>query len=333
MSKSKITTSNLISEKDTKNDPQSLSENGGKQVTSHSGIPVTLSERYKRMHKYTIQKLLLSSSTPNSAGNADLLEDDLSPNPSTNSSFTNKATKPSATQNRNKPFATQNRIKPALVKKSKSDGHGFGNSPIKSNSHVSESTRNSPFKKSSGSGGHGFRTMIDEDSFDPTISALHTATPTTAISTGKDRLDTDKSFEDQTRSDETGFDDRIFEPFPLKQTSSFSPSSVTPYQLKKMDLLHRAKYLAYEKPPEKVMEKISASEKRSRKWLLEKQKERDQEAIQDKKKWDLLHRALEDPVKKKIGEKMAEQAHRRILTKKSNYKSLRVILTLRQFKI
>jgi hypothetical protein len=175
--------------------------------------------------------------------------------------------------------------------------------------------------------------MIDEDFSDPTISALHTATPTTAISTGKDRLDTDKSFEDQTRSDETGFDDRIFEPFPLKQTSSFSPSSVTPYQLKKMDLLHRAKYLAYEKPPEKVMEKISASEKRSRKWLLEKQKERDQEAIQDKKKWDLLHRALEDPIKKKIGENMAEQAHRRILTKKSNYKSLRVILTLRQFKI
>ena len=97
-----------------------------------------------------------------------------------------------------------------------------------------------------------------------------------------------------------------------------------------MDLLRRAKYLAYEKPPEKVLEKISASEKRARKWLLEKQKERDQESIQEKKKWDLLHRALEDPVKKKLGEKMAEQAHRRIVTKKLNYKSLRVSLTLHQ---
>ena len=60
------------------------------------------------------------------------------------------------------------------------------------------------------------------------------------------------------------------------------------------------------------------------------QKERDQESIQEKKKWDLLHRALEDPVKKKLGEKMAEQAHRRIVTKKLNYKSLRVSLTLHQ---
>ncbi|KAJ3352935.1 hypothetical protein HDU91_005942 [Kappamyces sp. JEL0680] len=108
----------------------------------------------------------------------------------------------------------------------------------------------------------------------------------------------------------------LYEPFPLKATSSFSPQKVSPAQLQKMDPRLRAKYLAYEKPTGVLQTQISQSEHRSRKWLTEEHKRMQGEAEEARRKWDLLHRAIEDPEKKSVGESLAAEAKSRIRKKK-----------------
>jgi len=121
-------------------------------------------------------------------------------------------------------------------------------------------------------------------------------------------------------------EDITFEPFQLKPSSSFSPGQVSERQLARMDPRMRAKYQAYVKPPQEIQEKISASVRRARKWLSEEHKRvhaLDQEA---KRKWDLLHRAIEDPQKKQEGMRFAAQARDRIQRKKDLKRAFRVFL-------
>ncbi len=94
--------------------------------------------------------------------------------------------------------------------------------------------------------------------------------------------------------------------------------------LKKMDPRLRAKYQAYEKPTGMLQANISQSEHRSRKWLMEEHK-RLQGVVDDaRRKWDLLHRAIEDPEKKSAGEALAAEAKLRIKKKKQRIKQARV---------
>lgn len=135
--------------------------------------------------------------------------------------------------------------------------------------------------------------------------------------------------ENEKKIDRDGDDDhaadpgRIYEPFPLKPTSSFAPGTVSPRQLSRMDPRLRAKYQAYTTPAPSLQVKISASEKRARKWMHEEHKRLEIVHAEEKRKWDLLHRAIEDPAKKAEGQKLAMRAHRRILHKKTLFRHLR----------
>jgi hypothetical protein len=119
--------------------------------------------------------------------------------------------------------------------------------------------------------------------------------------------------------------DANFEPFRLKRNSSFNPTMKSPKQLMKMSSSLRAKYQAYEKPSEKVMQKIAESEARAKKLMREKHLKIKEEAEEARKKWDLLHRAIEDPLKKAQGIKLAEMAKLRIWDKKKETARMWVI--------
>jgi hypothetical protein len=118
---------------------------------------------------------------------------------------------------------------------------------------------------------------------------------------------------------------RDFQPFALSGTSSFNPSNLTPSQLKKMNQIQKSKYLAYQvlnfnkKPTPQILQKISESEMRARKRTILQQKETQLAMDEAKKKFDLLHKAIEDPEKKQMGQKTGKfsKAENKTKTKRS----------------
>ncbi|KAK6096141.1 hypothetical protein MT418_004006 [Batrachochytrium dendrobatidis] len=80
-------------------------------------------------------------------------------------------------------------------------------------------------------------------------------------------------------------------------------------------MLTKAKYMSYEKPSFHVIEQIGNSERRSRKWLRDEHL-RIQTIIETaRKKWNLLHKAVEDPAKQLIGQQSAAIARIRMKEK------------------
>ncbi|KAJ3272614.1 hypothetical protein HDV01_005361 [Terramyces sp. JEL0728] len=106
-----------------------------------------------------------------------------------------------------------------------------------------------------------------------------------------------------------------YQPYQLGATSSYNPSKLTPKQIKKLDLQTKAKYMAYEKPDQAIQLKIAQSELRSKKWLREEHARIQQIVQQARKKWDLVHKAIEDPEQKRIGLQKSMEATRRIRRK------------------
>ncbi|KAJ3259990.1 hypothetical protein HK103_001500 [Boothiomyces macroporosus] len=107
-----------------------------------------------------------------------------------------------------------------------------------------------------------------------------------------------------------------YHPYQLGANSSYNPTKLTANQLKKLDLQTKAKYMAYEKPDQFIQLKIAQSEQRSKKWLREEHARIQDIVLQARKKWDLIHRAIEDPEQKKFGELKSLEAMRRIKRKK-----------------
>ena len=101
-------------------------------------------------------------------------------------------------------------------------------------------------------------------------------------------------------------------PFPLGAKSGFNMAKLTEKQIKCMDPLTKAKYLAYEKPEENIVAKICQSDARSRIWLRSQHRRTKLCVDATKKKWELLHRAIEDPAKKQEGEQYAAMARKRM---------------------
>jgi hypothetical protein len=116
----------------------------------------------------------------------------------------------------------------------------------------------------------------------------------------------------------------LFAPYELKESSSFNPKKLSQSELNRLDPMTRAKYLAYAQPSAEIQMKITASELRSRK-LLKEEHRRVQKLVMDaKKKYDLLHRAIEDPHKHELGLKLAGLAKERILMKQNMIRKARV---------
>ncbi|KAJ8327643.1 LKAAEAR motif containing 1 [Batrachochytrium dendrobatidis] len=112
-----------------------------------------------------------------------------------------------------------------------------------------------------------------------------------------------------------GIDTTSYTPFQLSSKSSFNPSQLTTRQLNRLDMLTKAKYMSYEKPSFHVIEQIGNSERRSRKWLRDEHL-RIQTIIETaRKKWNLLHKAVEDPAKQLIGQQSAAIARIRMKEK------------------
>ncbi|KAI8899269.1 hypothetical protein BC833DRAFT_586561 [Globomyces pollinis-pini] len=81
--------------------------------------------------------------------------------------------------------------------------------------------------------------------------------------------------------------------------------------------------MAYEKPSGPIQQNISQSEHRSRKWLRE-EHNRIQNIVTDaRRKWNLLHKAIEDPIAKKNGEAMAYEARKRLFKKRRQRNAVR----------
>jgi hypothetical protein len=117
----------------------------------------------------------------------------------------------------------------------------------------------------------------------------------------------------------------LFSPYELKESSSFNPKKLSQNELNRLDPMTRAKYLAYAQPSAELQMKITASELRSRKLLKEEHRRVQKLVLESKKKYDLLHRAIEDPHKQELGLKLAGLAKDRILMKQQMIKKARVI--------
>jgi hypothetical protein len=118
----------------------------------------------------------------------------------------------------------------------------------------------------------------------------------------------------------------LFVPFGLKESSSFSPKKMSPTEMKNLDAITRAKYLAYAEPSPEIQTKITLSELRARKLLEEDRRRVHQLLLEAKNKFDLLHRAVEDPEKRKVGIELANLAKQRLAQKKQSLKKARVCL-------
>ncbi|KAJ3076682.1 hypothetical protein HDU98_001144 [Podochytrium sp. JEL0797] len=80
---------------------------------------------------------------------------------------------------------------------------------------------------------------------------------------GKGRKD---SNDDQEAAPAAMNPDESYSPFHLADKSSFNSARLNARQLKRMDTLTRAKYLAYEKPPAEIIQNIDDSSVRAKMW-------------------------------------------------------------------
>nr|KAJ3415128.1 hypothetical protein HK105_001595 [Polyrhizophydium stewartii] len=120
---------------------------------------------------------------------------------------------------------------------------------------------------------------------------------------------------DRDKNESAGIEDIAYVPFPLSTKSSFNPARLSSRQMDRLDPLTRAKYMAYEKPPGDVIEQIGHSERRARKWLREEHRRVRSVVDAAKKKWELLHKAVEDPASQLVGEQGAAMARKRMREK------------------
>ena len=307
-SSSKLSQLKRNGESDSARNPNQSPPSGVKAFgKGNSGIPITMSERYKRTHKYTIMKLLL-----NATGAASGVDGDDIASPT-------------------KTRLSQSTAAAAAV--SSTTANGASSVPANNNNNNSALNTNGIGKKMGATNSLPNPDTSNEDDSQETISNLLNNNSGSSGGGGGGSGNAndgnggngDKS---QDRDDDHGAeevqDDVVYEPFPLKTTSSFAPGTVSARQLSRMDPRLRAKYQAYEKPGQELQEKIGASERRARKWLQDQHKRLEKVEAEDKKKWDLLHRAIEDPSKKQEGQRLALQAKQRILGKKKAFKELRV---------
>ncbi|KAJ3324649.1 hypothetical protein HDV06_006542 [Boothiomyces sp. JEL0866] len=143
--------------------------------------------------------------------------------------------------------------------------------------------------------------------------------PDTFSSEQQKQANSPKAEDDNEKTDTKeleALNESTYQPYQLAAASSYNPSKLTTNQLKKLDLQTKAKYMAYDKPDQFIQLKIAQSELRSKKWLRE-EHARIQDIVQQaRKKWDLIHRAIEDPEQKRIGEQKSLEAKRRIKRKK-----------------
>ncbi|KAH6572269.1 hypothetical protein BASA50_009407 [Batrachochytrium salamandrivorans] len=107
----------------------------------------------------------------------------------------------------------------------------------------------------------------------------------------------------------------LYVPFQLSAKSSFNPTGLTARQLNRMDSLTKAKYKAYEAPPAHVAEQIRHSEQRSHRWLQAEHSRIQTIVGAARKRWELLHKAIEDPLDQLAGEQGAALAQRRMSDK------------------
>eukprot|EP00842_Homolaphlyctis_polyrhiza_P000588 jgi/Hompol1/152/HPOL_005241-RA len=114
---------------------------------------------------------------------------------------------------------------------------------------------------------------------------------------------------------EAAMDDVAYAPFALSTKSSFNPARLSKRQIERLDPLTRAKYMVYDKPSQNIIEQIGHSERRSRRWLREEHRRIQEIVDAARKKWELLHKAIEDPVSQRIGEQGAAMARKRMREK------------------
>lgn len=82
--------------------------------------------------------------------------------------------------------------------------------------------------------------------------------------------------------------------------------------------------MAYKSPSPSLTPALNASTRRARLYLATQRKLQQATAQESRTKWDLLHRAIEDPAKRKAGQTLARLARARIQHKAQFQKMLRV---------
>ena len=116
-----------------------------------------------------------------------------------------------------------------------------------------------------------------------------------------------------------------YTPFKLKEKSSFNPASIPERKLNRLDPLTKAKYQAYQKPTQEILNRILESEVRAKKWLTENLLKTKKEKEEAKKKWMQIHIGIEDPTDRKKGIEEAEKAKIRMKSKYAKIMNARVI--------
>ncbi|KAI8914249.1 hypothetical protein EDD86DRAFT_273342 [Gorgonomyces haynaldii] len=112
--------------------------------------------------------------------------------------------------------------------------------------------------------------------------------------------------------DKHAHDDITYSPFQLGEHSSYNSAKVTQSAFAKMDPYTKAKYKAYDKIEQTLMDRVIESERRSRQ-ILRQERKRNEEIIQAAKiRWTLLHSSV--PASQ-TGQQGAKEAKKRIQKK------------------
>jgi hypothetical protein len=111
-----------------------------------------------------------------------------------------------------------------------------------------------------------------------------------------------------------------YAPFPLNATSSFNPAAISERKWKKLDPLTRAKYEAYQKPSQEILNLILQSELRAKKIMNERRQRKKEHQLElEKRKWDV------DPKTKGLGLTEAAKSRDRMREKCKKISSSKVI--------
>ena len=132
---------------------------------------------------------------------------------------------------------------------------------------------------------------------------------------------TQDSQDDNKKGDNIPIAEAEYTPFPLKEKSSFNPATISDRKWKKLDPITRAKYEAYQKPPQEILNLILQSEIRAKKIMSERrQRKKELQLELEKRKWDV------DPKTKELGLAEAAKSRERMREKCKKISYSKVIL-------